>query len=35
MGIRITNSKSKMPEALKLASHIATYLFEQKYDELE
>lgn len=34
MGIRITNPKTKTPEALKLASNITTYLFEQEYEEL-
>lgn len=33
MGIKITNSKSKMPEALKLVSHISSFLFEQEYGE--
>lgn len=35
MSIKITNSKSKMPEALKLVSHISTFLFEEEYGELE
>lgn len=33
MGIRITNPKSKMPKALKLASAIASYLFEEECEE--
>ena len=33
MGIRITNPKSKMPNALKIASHISSFLFEQQYGE--
>lgn len=35
MSIRITNNKSKMPRALKLASAIASYLFEEEYRECE
>lgn len=35
MGIRITNPKSKMPNALKLVSHISTFLFEEEYSELK
>ena len=35
MGIRITNPKSKMPNALKLVSHITTFLFEEEYGELK
>ena len=35
MGIRITNPKSKMPKALKLISHISTFLFEEEYGELK
>ena len=35
MGIRVTNSKSKMPRALKLASAIASYLFEEEYQEMQ
>ena len=35
MGIRVTNPKSKMPRALKLASAIASYLFEEEYGECE
>ena len=35
MGIRITNPKSKMPNALKLVSHISTFLFEEEYGELK
>jgi len=35
MGIRITDKKSKMPNALKLASHISTFLFEEEYGELK
>lgn len=31
--IRITNPKSKMPRALKLASNITSYLFEEEYGE--
>ncbi len=33
MGIKVTNSKSKMPRALKLASSIISYLFEEEYEE--
>lgn len=33
MGISITNNKSKMPRALKLASAISSYLFEEEYEE--
>lgn len=33
MGIKITNNKSKMPRALKLASSITSYLFEEQYEE--
>lgn len=33
--IRITNPKSKMPRALKLASSITSYLFEEEYRECE
>lgn len=33
MGITITNSKSKMPRALKLASALSSYLFEEEYGE--
>lgn len=33
MGINITNCKSKMPGALKLASAIASYLFEEQCGE--
>lgn len=33
MGIRIRNNKSKMPRALKLAGSIASYLFEEQYEE--
>ncbi|MCR5044785.1 MAG: hypothetical protein K6A93_11780 [Bacteroidaceae bacterium] len=33
MGIRITG-KTKMPQGMKLASKIASYLFEQQYGEL-
>lgn len=35
MGIKIVDKKSKMPNALKLVSHISTFLFEEKYGELE
>ena len=35
MGIKITNNVSKMPEALKLASHISSFLFEQEYGECQ
>ncbi len=35
MGIRITNPKSKMPNALKLVSHISTFLFEEECGELK
>lgn len=35
MGIKIIDKKSKMPNALKLVSHISTFLFEEKYRELE
>ena len=33
MSIHVTDSKSKMPKALKLASHIFSFLFEQQYGE--
>lgn len=33
MGIKITNNKSKMPRALKLASSIVSYLFEEECGE--
>ena len=33
MSIHVTNSKSKMPEALKLASKIISFLFEEQYGE--
>lgn len=33
MGISITNNNSKMPQALRLASAIASFLFEQEYGE--
>lgn len=33
MGITITNNKSKMPRALKLASAISSYLFEEECRE--
>lgn len=33
MGIKVINDKSKMPRALKLASAIASYLFEEEYEE--
>jgi len=33
MGIKISNPKSKMPRALKLASAITSYLFEEEYME--
>ena len=33
MSIHITDSKSKMPEALKLASKIISFLFEEQYRE--
>lgn len=35
MGIRVTIPKTKTPEAMKLASHIASYLFEQQCQELK
>lgn len=35
MGIRITDKKSKMPNALKLVSHISTFLFEEEYGKLK
>jgi hypothetical protein len=35
MGIRITDKKSKMPNALKLVSHISIFLFEEEYGELK
>ena len=33
MSIRITNTKSKMPEGLKLMSKIGTYLFDEEERE--
>lgn len=33
MGIEITNNKSNMPRALKLASAITSYLFEEEFRE--
>ena len=33
MGIQITVPKTKVPRAMKLASHITSYLFEEQYDE--
>lgn len=33
MGVNISNSKSKMPRALKLASALVSYLFEEEYRE--
>lgn len=35
MGIKITNNKSKMPRALRLASSISSYLFEEQYRECD
>ena len=35
MGIRVIDKKSKMPNALKLVSHISTFLFEEEYGELK
>lgn len=35
MAIHFHNTKTKMPEALKLSAQIATFMFEQKYGELE
>lgn len=35
MGIKVTDGKSKTPETLKLASKISSYLFEQRYGEIE
>lgn len=32
-GISYTNSKSKMPKALRLASYISSFLFEEQYGE--
>lgn len=34
MGIRISSKKTRMPEGMKLAGKIASYLFEQQYGEL-
>lgn len=33
MSIHVTDSKSKMPEALKLTSKIISFLFEEQYGE--
>lgn len=33
MSITVSNPKSKMPRALKLASSILSYLFEEEYEE--
>lgn len=33
MGVVITNKKAKCPRGYKLASQIASYLFEEEYDE--
>lgn len=32
-GISYSNSKSKMPKSLRLASYISTFLFEEQYGE--
>ena len=34
-GISHINSKSKLPKALRLASYISSFLFEEKYGECE
>lgn len=35
MGIRISSKKTRMPEGMKLAGKIASYLFEQQCGELK
>ena len=35
MSITISRKNTKMPEAVKLASKIASYLFEQEYGEMK
>jgi hypothetical protein len=35
MAIHFHNSKTRLPEALKLSASIATYMFEQEYGEME
>lgn len=35
MGIRISSKKTRMPEGMKLAGKIASYIFEQQYGELK
>lgn len=35
MGIRITNKNAKYPKGMKIASEIASYLFEEQYGEIE
>lgn len=34
MGVTITSKKAKYPKGMKLASKIASYLFEEQYGEL-
>ena len=35
MGIRITNKNAKYPNGMKIASAIASYIFEEQYGEIE
>ena len=35
MGIRITSKNAKYPNGMKIASKIASYLFEEQYGEIE
>lgn len=35
MGIRITSKNAKYPKGIKIASEIASYLFEEQYGEIE
>lgn len=34
MSVSISRKNTKMPEAIKLASKISSYLFEQEYEEM-
>lgn len=35
MGIRITNKNAKYPKGIKIASAMASYMFEEQYGEIE
>ena len=35
MGIRFTSKNAKYPRGIKIASEIASYLFEEQYGEIE